>query len=164
MARGRPGRQAVQLLIERGRLDRFEATELAALADALLGRAALRLDVTATAALTMGDVDGAYVAAYDAYRIAAEALLAAQGLRATSGGGAHLAVEAAVSAQFAAEIPAFGKATFDRFRRTRHSAQYFDPLAAPITRADASWAIGKATAAVAGTRRLLRKAPPGRFG
>jgi hypothetical protein len=28
------------------------------------------------AALTGGDVDGAYVAAYDAYRMAAEALLA----------------------------------------------------------------------------------------
>jgi hypothetical protein len=105
MARGRPGRQAVQLLIKRGRLDRFEAADLAALADALLARAALRLDVTATAALTMGDADGAYVAAYDAYRIAAEALLAAQGLRATSGGGAHL--DSGLRQSYVRPVPAY---------------------------------------------------------
>jgi hypothetical protein len=58
-----------------------------------------------------------------------------------------MTVEDAVSAQFAADIPAFAKPTFERFRRTRHSAQYFDPDAAPITKADAMWAIEKATAA-----------------
>jgi hypothetical protein len=154
----------VQLLIKRGRLDRFAAADLAAVADAQLARAARRLEATAAAALRAGDVDGAYVAAYDAYRMAAEALLAAQGLRATSGGGSHIAVETAVSAQFSAVIPAFAKATFDRFRRTRHSAQYFDPSAAPIAEADASWAIEKAAAAVAGAAKLLRKSPPARFG
>jgi hypothetical protein len=41
----------------------------------------LRFETTATAALAGGDVDGAYVAAYDAYRMAAEALLARQALR-----------------------------------------------------------------------------------
>jgi hypothetical protein len=52
-----------------------------------------------------------------------------------------MTVEDAVSAQFALDIPAFAKPTFERFRRTRHSAQYFDPAAAPITEADASWAL-----------------------
>lgn len=72
----------------------------------------------------------AYVAAYDACRMAAESLLTRQGLHATGGDGSHMTVEDAVSAQFAADIPAFAKPTFERFRRTRHSAQYFDPAAA----------------------------------
>ena len=63
-----------------------------------------------------------------------------------------MVVEDAVSAQFAEAVLAFAKPTFERFRRTRHSAQYFDPEAAPITREDASWAIEKASAALAGVR------------
>jgi hypothetical protein len=108
-------------------------------------RAQTAVETTAAAALEGGDVDGAYVAAYDAYRMAAESLLARQGLRATGGDGSHMAVEDAVAAQFAVDIPEFAKPTFERFRRTRHSAQYFDPDAAPITEPDASWAIEKAT-------------------
>ena len=133
------------------------------LADALIDRAARRVETTAAAALAGGDVD--HVAAYDAYRMAAESLLARQGLRATGDDGSHMAVEDAVAAQFAADIPEFAKPTFDQFRRTRHSAQYFDPDAAPITEPDAAWAIGKATAAVARVRALLASpSPPGRFG
>jgi hypothetical protein len=64
-------------------LGEFEAADLAGLAEAQVNRATLRVEATATAALSMGDVDGAYAAAYDAYRMAAEALLACQGLRAT---------------------------------------------------------------------------------
>ena len=74
-----------------------------------------------------------------------------------------MTVEDAVSAQFAAEIPAFSKPTFERFRRTRHSAQYFDPKAAPITKADTSWAIEKATDALSGVRALLAHSSPGQF-
>ena len=59
-------------------------------------------------------MDGAYVAAYDAYRMAAESLLARQGLRATGGDGSHMTVEDAVAAQFAADIPEFAKPTFER--------------------------------------------------
>jgi hypothetical protein len=73
-----------------------------------------------------------------------------------------------VSAQFAVDIPAFAKPAFakpafERFRRTRHSAQYFDPDAAPISNADAAWAIEKATAALAGVRRLLLLPNPERL-
>jgi len=123
----------------------------------------LRLNATAVAALEDGDVDGAYAAAYDAYRMPAEALLARQGLRATGGDGSHMSVEDAVSAQFAAAIDAFAKPTFERFRRTRHAAQYFDPSAVPITKADAQWAIEKATAALAGAQALLSTTLPERF-
>jgi hypothetical protein len=113
--------------------------------------------------LEKGDVDGANAAAYDAYRMAAEALRARQGLRATGGDGSHMAVEDAISAQFAAEIPAFAKPIFERLRRTRHTAQYFDPSAAPITGPDAEWAIEKATAALEGAKVLLSVTPPERF-
>ena len=76
------------------------------------------------------------MAAYDAYRMAAESLLAPQGPRA-AGEGSHVTVENAVSNQFASEISAFAKPTFERFRRMRHSAQYLDPDAPEITAEDA---------------------------
>jgi hypothetical protein len=163
VSRWQKGKPVVQFLITRGRLESFAAADLAVLAHAQIARAALRVEATAVAALKMGDVDGAYVAAYDAYRMAAESLLARQGLRATSGDGSHVAVEDAVSAQFATDISAFVKPTFERFRRTRHSAQYFDPSAAPITKSDAVWAIEKATAAVAGAKVLLSASSLERF-
>lgn len=164
MARWARGERTVQFLVDRNRLESFETKDLAALTETLIGRAVLRVETTAAAALSGGDVDGAYVAAYDAYRMAAEALLARQALRATGGDGSHVAVEDAVSAQFAADISAFAKPTFERFRRARHSAQYFDPSAAPLTAADAAWAIGKAKEALSGARALLAASPPERFG
>ena len=163
MARWPEGLRTVEFLVDRGRLDTFESSDLAGLATAQVRRATLRLNATAVAALENGDVDGAYAAAYDAYRMAAEALLARQGLRATGGDGSHVSVEDAVSAQFTAAIEAFAKPTFERFRRTRHSAQYFDPSAAPITKSDTEWAIEKATAALDGAQALLSATPPERF-
>jgi uncharacterized protein (UPF0332 family) len=157
------GERTVRFLLGRGRLESLATLDLAELAEALIRRAELRLEATARSALRNGDADGAYAAAYDAYRMAAEALLGCQGLRATGSEGSHAAVEDAVSAQFAMDIPAFAKPAFERLRRTRHTAQYFDPSAAPITAADAAWAIGKAADAVEGTRNLLRDSPPGRF-
>jgi len=163
MGRWEKGGRTIQYLLARGRLESFAEESPGSQASALIDRASLRVGTTAAAALEGGDVDGAYVAAYDAYRMTAESLLARQGLRATGGDGSHMTVEDAVSAQFAADIPAFAKPTFERFRRTRHSAQYFDPDAAPITKADASWAIEKATAALSGAKALLGVSPPGRF-
>jgi hypothetical protein len=163
MVRWATGEQTVQYLVGSERLESFEAGDLAALADALVGRAALRVEVTATAALAGGDIDGAFVAAYDAYRMAAEALLARQALRPTGDRGSHTSVEDAVSAQFRGQIPAFTKTTFARFRETRHSAQYYDPSAPSITRPDASWAIEKATEALSGVKALLAASPPERF-
>ncbi len=163
MARWVKGEQTVVHLIDRGRLDSFEASDLSTLADAQIHRATLRLNATAISALGKGDVDGCYAAAYDAYRMAAEGLLARQGLRATGGDGSHMSVEDAVSAQFAAQIPAFAKPIFERLRRTRHTAQYFDPSAAPITRPDAEWAIQKAMEGLAGAKVVLSATPPERF-
>jgi HEPN domain len=149
------GLVTVRFLLDRGRLESLEAVDLSRAADTLIERAALRLDVTAKAALRLGDVDGAYSAAYDAYRLAAESLLVRQGLRATGGDGSHMAVEDAVSAQFSDDIPAFAKPTFEQLRRTRHSVQYLDLTAPPVTPSDAEWAIGKADEADTGARTLL---------
>lgn len=164
VARWARGEQTVQFLLERGRLESFAASDLTALANAQVRRAVLRLEATAVSALEKGDIDGSYAAAYDAYRMAAEALLGRQGLRATGGDGSHMSVEDAVSAQFASVIPAFAKPTFERLRRTRHTAQYFDPSAAPITRPDAEWALSRARAAMSGVQAVLSGAPPERFG
>src|SRR4030088_2678971 len=109
VARWHRGEQTVQFLIDRGRLESFEASGLAALADALTGRAGLRLEATARAALKNGDVDGAYAAAYDASRMAAEALLGRQGLRATGGDGSHMSAPVTMSPYVASEISAFAK-------------------------------------------------------
>jgi hypothetical protein len=163
MGRWVKGERTIMYLIDRGRLENLEAVSLAESADALIRRAALRVGTSAVAAFNGGDVEGAYVAAYDAYRMTAESLLVRQGLRATGGDGSHMTVEDAVSAQFSERMPGFAKPAFERFRRTRHSAQYFDPQAAPITRSDASWAIEKATAVVAAAQELLVNSPPGRF-
>jgi hypothetical protein len=69
MARWVRGERTVRFLVERERLESFEAQDLSASAQALIGRATLRVATTAVAALDGGDVDGAYVAAYDAYRM-----------------------------------------------------------------------------------------------
>src|SRR5258707_11528474 len=140
MARWARGEQTVQYLVDRNRLESFEAIDLAALAETVVARAVLRVETTASAALAGGDVDGAYVAAYDAYRMTAEALLARQALRATGGDGSHMAVEGAGSAQVRGKMLACTKPTVEQLRRARHSAQYFDPSAPPLTPSDASWA------------------------
>jgi hypothetical protein len=146
--------QTVTFLLGRGRLETLQAVSLREASSELLERATRRL-ATAVSALTLDDLAGAYSNAYDAYRIAAESLLARQAMRATGGNGSHVTVEDAVSAQFAGEIPAFAKPTFEQLRRTRHSVQYFDPDAAPVTESDAHWAIDKATDALSGATAML---------
>ena len=147
------GRSTVAYLVSDGRLEQVAAKGASDAAGRLLERAERRL-TTASAGLGGGDVEGAFVAAYDAYRMAAESLLLRQGLRATGGEGSHVAVEDAVSAQFASAITAFAKPTFEAFRRMRHSAQYFDPDGPTITYDDAAWAISTARSAAAGARRV----------
>ncbi len=48
----------------------------------------------------------------------------------------------------------FAKPTFERFRRTRHSAQYPDPDAPEVTSEDAGWAIATARSALNGVRLI----------
>lgn len=148
-----PGRSTVVYLLGRGRLEQVASIGVVEASDRVLARAELRL-VTAKAGLEGGDNEGAFVAAYDSYRMAAESLLVRQGLRATGGTGSHVTVEESVSAQFSNVISAFAKPTFERFRRMRHAAQYFDPDDPELALEDAQWAIVTAKAAIGGIRRF----------
>jgi hypothetical protein len=152
----------VRYLLGRGRLERIDGPSASSGADLVLARAAKRL-ATAQGGLAASDADGAFAASFDAYRMAAESLVVRQGLRSTGGDGSHVTIEDVVGAQFAADIEVFAKPTFERFRRMRHAAQYFDPSAAEIDVADAAWALETATRAVDGTARLSASSPPPLF-
>lgn len=147
------GRSTITYLIEAGRLERITDEGRTEAGDWLLGQAERRL-ATAIAGLDLGDISGAFAVAYDAYRMAAESLLLRQCLRPTSGEGSHVALEDAVSSQFADSISEFAKPTFERFRRNRHAAQYYDDTTPPLTSDDAQWAISVAKAAVNGSKRI----------
>ncbi|MBC8365569.1 MAG: HEPN domain-containing protein [Actinobacteria bacterium] len=155
----KPGRSTIEYLLSAPRLERLTPVGIDRSADDLFERAERRL-ATAQAGADLGDFEGAFVAGYDAYRMAAESLLLRQAMRAAGGDGSHVAVEDAVAAQFADEIPAFAKPTFDRFRRSRHAAQYFDPGAPDLTSDDATWALVTAASAIDVTRRVSRESPP----
>jgi hypothetical protein len=131
-------------------------------ADLVLARSSKRL-ATAAGGLAAGDSEGAFAAAYDAYRMAAESLVIRQGLRSTGGDGSHVTVEDVVGAQFGREIIEFAKPTFERFRRMRHAAQYFDPSAAEIDVIDAEWALQTARRAVDGVAAVMSSDPPPLF-
>jgi HEPN domain-containing protein len=102
---------------------------------------------TATAAAET-DPDSAFTLAYDAARFACTALLAQQGLRATTRGG-HYAVEVAGRSQF--------DGTFDRFgglRRQRNDIEYPMIVAGQLTPADARSAITLATEMIGAAEKL----------
>ena len=162
MASPTDGRSTIEYLLGRGRLERIDGKMAADSSAAIIGRAERRL-LTAGGGLKAGDVEGAFAAAYDAYRMAAEALLIRQGLRATGGEGSHMTVEDAISAQYARQIPGLAKPTFERLRRTRHSAQYFDPSSAEISAEDSAWALSTARTVVEEVRQLLAADPPEPF-
>lgn len=162
MAAPSEGKSTVEFLLGRSRLEHIDGATAAGSALTIIGRAKRRL-LTAEAGLGAGDIEGGFVAAYDAYRMAAEALLICQGLRATGGDGSHMTVEDVISAQFGSTIPEFAKPTFERLRRTRHAAQYFDPSSAEISVDDSLWALGKARAVVDAVERLLATDPPGLY-
>jgi hypothetical protein len=87
--------------------------------------------------------------------MAAEVLLLRQGLRATGGDGSHVAIEDAVSAQFADRITGLSKVRFERIRQGRHASQYFDPTRPEKTDADARWAAELADEVLTATRDLV---------
>ena len=55
------------------------------------------------------------------------------------------------------------KPTFERLRRTRHAAQYFDP-STEISADDAAWALSTARAVVLAVEHLRVSDPPELFG
>jgi hypothetical protein len=108
------GEAEVEQLLRRRELERI--TGAAADGAPLLVQAART--ITTAGGLVGSDPHSAYVLAYDAARFACVALLAQQGLRATSSGG-HYAVEQAVRAQFGSGFRPFGG-----LRRRRNELEY----------------------------------------
>lgn len=117
MSRWETGQAEVQGLIDQRELDEVPASSIQA--QALLDDAERHF--RSAESIAEADPSAAYAVMYDGARKALAAILAHQGLRATSKGG-HLAVQNAVQAQF-------GQARrvvqpFDRIRRRRHDAEY----------------------------------------
>jgi hypothetical protein len=154
------GQQTIDFYIDRGKLELIADDQLDVFAFEQLEQADARLG-TARDALARGkDLGGALSAAYDAFRIAADALLARQGLRASGGDGSHVTVLDSAAAQFDDEIPDFSVAGSENFRTRRHRSQYREIGVPEVTRDDASWAVEKAEHAVAGARNLMETNPP----
>lgn len=114
MSRWPRGQAEIEKLLRRRELEHVTGP---AADGAMLLEQAERTVATA-ARLTSTDARSAYVLGYDAARFACVALLAQQGLRATSGGG-HYAVERAVRAQFGSDFRPFGD-----LRRRRNELEY----------------------------------------
>ena len=117
MTRWPQGQVEVQGLIDRGELSTVPAS--AVQAEALLADAARHF--RSAEAIAASDPSAAYAVMYDGARKALAAILAQQGLRATSKGG-HLAVQNAVEAQFGQARQVVRP--FGRIRRRRNDAEY----------------------------------------
>jgi hypothetical protein len=114
MVRWQRGEAEVEQLVRRRELE--YVTGAAADGAPLLVHA--RRTVATAGSLVQADAYSAYVLAYDAARFACNALLAQQGMRATTDGG-HYAVERTVRAQFGE-----GFRPFADLRRRRNELEY----------------------------------------
>ncbi|MDZ4825588.1 MAG: hypothetical protein SGJ13_03885 [Actinomycetota bacterium] len=144
------GREAVQRLIDDGEIDRVEpstdiATRLLSDAEAHVALAALGVHTDSAGALQLS---------YDAARKAAAALLAVQGLRATTRGG-HIAVIEATREQFndRSGVAVFGQ--INRLRRRRNDTEYPDVGTPGVTTAEAEQALAVAHDAIGAAHTLL---------
>lgn len=108
---------------------------------------------TTAASLVGTDPYSAYVLAYDAARFACVALLAQQGLRATSSGG-HYAVERAVRAQFGPGFRSFGD-----LRRRRNELEYPHHPADTASADEARQAVGVARQLIDAAIALVGQLP-----
>lgn len=146
-----PGRDRIAELLDAGELEQIVVDQR--IAQLLLGDGRRHL-ATAAAALSSGDLSGAYQLAYDALRKSALSLLAVQGLRATSRGG-HIAVQEAVLAQFGSTVRAFR--SFSRIRRARNSFEYPSTVTPGPSADDVTDAIGAATQAHQAAATILEQ-------
>ncbi|WP_420443115.1 hypothetical protein [Candidatus Poriferisodalis sp.] len=146
------GKSAIDYLIKDGRLESVSERGREQAADRLIQDASKRLD--SARRLMESDTGSAFSLAYDAYRMAADSLLALQCLRATGGDGSHRILEDAISAQFGNRIPSFSKPRFEQFRQMRNASQYPDYESPDLTDSDAQWAIDLAGDAVSGAQDL----------
>jgi hypothetical protein len=144
------GRADIERLLGDGELERVTPS----------AEAAVRLVASAEAHIALAgkgvddDPAGALQLSYDAARKASAALLALQGLRATTRGG-HIAVIDAVRAQFndRGGMDVFGK--LHRLRRRRNTTEYPDLDSPTVTEGDAAQAIAIARETVDAVKRLI---------
>ena len=139
------GEAAVRRLIDQRRLQQVVG------ADADGWAWVERAERTTSTARTVAnaDPDSAYVLAYDAARQACAALLAQQGLRATSEGG-HYVVEEVVRAQFGDLSRRFGM-----LRRRRNELEYQTIAGDRATPAEVAAALDDAHEIIDAVQRLL---------
>jgi len=144
------GRAEIERLITGGELEQVAPS--ADVAGRLLADAIAHVDFASTG--VGDDPTGALQLAYDAARKAAAALLAVQGLRATTRGG-HIAVIDAVRAQFndRGGMEVFGR--LNALRRRRHRAEYPDEDSPEVDEEDAQQALKTAKAVIDATGRLI---------
>jgi hypothetical protein len=144
------GQAEVERLLRDGGLERV--TPSPEVAERLLA------DASAHVGLATNGIDddpaGALQLSYDAARKACAALLAVQGLRATTRGG-HVAVIEAVRAQFNDHggMAVFGR--LHRLRRRRNTTEYPDLESPGISDDDARQAIGIAREVIDAANRLI---------
>lgn len=144
------GRADIERLIADGELERVTpshevATRLLADADAHIALASKGIE---------DDPAGALQLSYDAARKASAALLAVQGVRATTKGG-HIAVIDAVKAQFndRGGMEIFGR--LHALRRRRNRTEYPDLDSPGVNEDDARQALETAGGAVDAAKRLI---------
>jgi len=144
------GKADIEALLGNGELDRVQPSTT--LAERMLAEAKAHL--ASARVLVESDTIAAFSLAYDAARKGSAALLAAQGLRATSRGG-HIAIQDAVRAQFSGEggLPAFR--AFPRLRRTRNDFEYPDIDTPGSSPEDAAGAIEDAQAIVEAASKIF---------
>jgi hypothetical protein len=130
------GRPVVDRLIAAERVQPVVASR--ELADLMIARA--RTHLATAAAVAVSDPTAAFQTAYDGSRKALAAIMANQGLRATTAPGAHKVLLEVCLAQL---DPPMGRtlAHFDWLRRTRNQAEYPDLDAPEIDEADVKDAI-----------------------
>lgn len=133
------GRADVEQLLTAGELERV--TPSAEVASRLLGNAAAHIALAGKG--VEDDPAGVLQLSYDAARKASAALLAIQGLRATSRGG-HIAVIDAVRAQFNDRGGMQVFARLHRLRRRRNTTEYPDADSPTVTGDDARQALAVA--------------------
>lgn len=146
-----PGHERVRALVDAGELEQVEpSVEVAQ----RLVRDAEQHVASARAIVATSDFTGAYQLAYDALRKSAAALLAVQGLRATSRGG-HIAVQDTAIEQFGQTVGAFK--AFGRLRRNRNRFEYPGDSASEPTNDDVDDAISVAAEAANRARVIIEQ-------
>ncbi len=154
----RRGAAEVQRLLDAGELEQVAPS--GDVAGLLIADAEAHLRLAGKG--TEDDPAGALQLAYDAARKSSAALLAVQGLRATTRGG-HIAVLDAVRAQFGGGR---GKPVFDRInrlRRRRNATEYPSPDSPAVTTEDAKDALAVARETVEAVKQLLESGRLGPF-